>query len=71
MRYAICKQYTSKEGTTSDGIADSNRVKSCLESLSEESASLLARRSNAWKTARRFISGAESNLLIREFKVDF
>ena len=37
--YAICKQYNSKEGTSSDGIADSNRVKSCSEPASEESVS--------------------------------
>ena len=36
VRDAICKQYNSKEGTSSDEIADSNRVKSCSEPASEE-----------------------------------
>ena len=39
VRNAFCKEYASKEGTASDGITDTNRVKSCLEPASEKSAS--------------------------------
>ena len=65
---AICKQYTSKEEgslTATEVRAAQSRLvnRAQVESFGEGIRCL--------ENGQEFISGAESNLLIREWKVDF